>query len=135
MRKGLACVVAAMAWSGAVGMAQQADVRAVATTQKLMVEVVTPTSNAVFDVAVAEPDSDEAWEALGASARLLAESGNLLMIGERMRDGDEWMAMARAQVDAAIQALAAIEARSVDDVIAAGDTLYQTCESCHMRFM
>jgi cytochrome c556 len=135
MRNVIVFVVAVLAWGGAVGFAQQPGVRTVATTRQLMLEVVTPTSNAVFDVAIGEPDSDEAWEALAASARLLAESGNLLMIGDRVRDDDEWMVEAQAQVDAAVEALTAIEARNVDDIIASGDALYQTCESCHMRYL
>ena len=50
--------------------------------------MVAPSSNSLFDVARQAPESDEQWAAVRNSAVLLAESGNLLLMGKRSNDTD-----------------------------------------------
>ena len=127
-------VAAALLWGGVVA-AQDQGVRTVASVREIMLEMVVPSSDAVFNVAIEAPGDDASWATLAAQTRVLAESGNLLMLGDRDRGDEAWTAMARAQVDAAVVTLEAIDARDVDAVIAAGDVVYEACATCHDRFM
>jgi hypothetical protein len=81
------------------------------------------------------PRTDEEWEAVWASAITLAESGNLLMLGPRARDDGDWMKFASAMVDAGWVAVKAAEAKSPDQVLEAGETVYNTCTACHMQYI
>ena len=42
------------------------------------------------------PWTDAEWAAVGASAAVLAESGNLLVIGDRAVDEGDWVTMSKA---------------------------------------
>jgi hypothetical protein len=64
----------------------------------------------------------------------LAESGNLLMIGERLKDTGPWVAMSHELVDAGIIALQAADARDPDAILAAGEKIYYACNDCHARY-
>jgi hypothetical protein len=91
--------------------------------------------DAVFDATSKPPKTDKEWAALRGTALMLAESGNLLMIGPRARDTAEWMKMARAQVDAAAIVIKAADAKDVAALTSAGNALYETCDACHGRYM
>ena len=111
--------------------AQQPTVKAVATVKQLCESMITASSDAIFNVGREAPENDYEWLTVRNSALMLAESGNLLMIGGRARDEDEWMAMSQALVDAGVSALSAAEARDVDGLLGAGDQIVVACEKCH----
>tara|TARA_Y100000588_G_C14090650_1_gene854303 strand:+ start:71 stop:505 length:435 start_codon:yes stop_codon:yes gene_type:complete len=110
---------------------QGPTITAVATVKQLCQGVITASSDALFNVGREAPASDYEWTVLHNDALMLAESGNLLMIGERARDADEWMVMSQELVDAGVVAVKAVEARNTEEVLAAGDRIVMVCEKCH----
>jgi hypothetical protein len=63
----------------------------VGNMSQLMIDIVYPTSDAIFYVERAAPKNDREWNALRATALTLAESGNLLMMDKRARDQGDWI--------------------------------------------
>jgi cytochrome c556 len=57
------------------------------------------------------------------------------MMGSRVVDRENWLKYSTALVDTSITALEAIRARDMDKISAAGDALYEVCETCHMQYM
>jgi hypothetical protein len=109
--------------------------RTVATVKQLMHAIVIPSSEAIFKAAGEPPTTDAAWLAMEHQALALAESGNLLMIGSRVRDRGDWLKFSRALVDAAATAATAAAAKNADNLSTAGDAIYETCETCHGKYM
>jgi cytochrome c553 len=128
-------VSSALLCISAAAIARQDTLKPVATVKQLMTALVVPSSDVVFNATSDPPKTDQQWAAVWNNALALAESGNLLMIGPRARDGATWMKMARAQVDAAQAALKAAEAKNLEDLATAGDQIYETCAACHERYM
>ena len=110
-------------------------VKAVGSVQQLMDAMVIPASNAIFDVARQAPFDDAEWVRIEHSSVVLAESGNLLMLGERAESSDVWMGSSRALVDAGEQALAAATLRDVDALIDVGNQVMEACETCHATYL
>jgi len=81
------------------------------------------------------PQNDEEWEAVWAAGITLAESGNLLMMPSRARTQGDWLKWASDMVDAGIEATAAAEAKNPDQVLEAGERVYNVCTSCHMEYI
>jgi cytochrome c556 len=117
-----------------IAFAQQAGVRPVASVRQIMDGLVTPASDAVFAVSEA-PKSDAEWAAVERQAAVLAESGNLLMLGPRVRDNDAWMTEARGLVDAAAKAADAAHAKNLEALLEASDAVGATCYSCHETYL
>jgi hypothetical protein len=80
------------------------------------------------------PKTDEEWAAVGDGAAAIVESANLLMLGDRAVDQDEWIKMSRALADTGVQALKAVEAKNPDKVVEEGEKIYQACTTCHERY-
>lgn len=112
-----------------------ASIRTVATVKQLMHIAVIPSSDAVFKAAGEPPKTDDAWSEVRDCALALAESGNLLMIGTRVQDRLSWLRFSRAMVDAAAGAAKAAEAKNADALSTASDQIYETCETCHAKYM
>ncbi len=131
-------VVALLAGLAGVTLAAQAAAtgpRNVATTLQLMKGLVKSSSDDLFKSAGEPPTTADGWTQVQLQALSLAESGNLLMIGNRVVDKADWMKMARAMVDAAAEAAAAADRKNADGLSAAGDKVYETCETCHAKYM
>jgi hypothetical protein len=117
---------------------------AVATTKQIMSGIVTPTSNAIFQAVQTNvtlqgteeiyPRSDEEWAQLGAQAASLAEAGALLMAEGRAIDRGEWITMSQAMIDAAMQTMRAVEKKQPEEVLAAGEVVNASCDTCHLRY-
>ena len=118
-----------------VASAQQPSVNPVASIMQLMEALVIPSSDALFNVGRQAPQNDDEWAAIRNHAIILAESGNLLMIGSRAKHEDAWMRMSQALVDAGAVALKAAEAKNVDAVLEAGNQIIDTCETCHASYL
>ena len=114
--------------------AQRPTVKPVATVKQLMTAIIIPSSDALFQVAGKEPKNDEEWAAVQNSALTLAESGNLLMIGNRAKDRGNWMKESQALVDIGMTAFKAAQAKNVDELTKIGDQIYDVCESCHNKY-
>ena len=114
-------------------LTQERVPRPVATVTQLMQAMIIPASNALFNVPRQVPEDEAGWDAVRDQAVVLAESGNLLMIGGRAEDSEVWMATSRALTDAGEAALAAILARDVDAITSVGDQIIDACERCHEK--
>ena len=125
-------------WAAALLLAsaaltQEPAPRPVATVTQLMQAMIIPASNALFNVPRQVPDDDAGWDAVRNQAVVLAESGNLLMIGDRAENSEVWMATSGALTDAGAAALAAALARDVDAITSVGDQIIDACERCHEK--
>jgi len=108
---------------------------ALATTRQVMLGITIPTSDVVFQVGAHAPTNDTEWEKVAANAAALAESGNLLTIGTRVVDQQEWMTHAKALIATAQEAEQAAQAKNVDKVLEVGDKIYEVCDACHKKYM
>lgn len=116
-----------------------------ASVRQLMIGVVEPAANAVFnsvsttvtDKGTEEkaPSTPEEWEAIGASAAALGEAGQWLLMDGRAVDRQDWPRMAQAMVEAARLTIKAAESRSPQAVFDAGGELYVACDNCHRQYM
>jgi hypothetical protein len=77
------------------------------------------------------PNTDEEWSALRNAASDLAESGNLLGKEHRASGNSDWGRQSQSLIAAAAATLKAVEARSPDQILAAGEQIYNTCVGCH----
>ena len=141
------------AWAAAGGCADGPDragaadalpFRTVADPQMLMLAVIEPAAEVYWDAVGVildaagehrfEPGTEEEWEAVTHAAYVLAESGNLLLVGERAEQGGHWQAMSRAMIDVGERAVAAAESRDAEAVFAVGGDVYEVCTGCHAAY-
>ena len=80
------------------------------------------------------PQTAAEWTAVRNAAVLLAESGNLLMMVPRAKDGGDWMKYARELVDASEAAVRAAERRDAAGVFAIGGDINDKCMQCHEHY-
>jgi hypothetical protein len=116
----------------------------IATTAELMHGVVDPAADVLWasvgSIVTREgvedffPRSEEEWIPIENAAVVLMESGNLLMIGDRAKDQDQWMTMSRGLVDAGKLALTAAQSRNPDEIFRVGGDIYAACDGCHQRY-
>ena len=106
-----------------------------ATTRQVMLGLTIPASDALFQLGNNAPTTDAEWEKVVATALMLAESGQMLLTGSRNLSQPEWTKQARALVDSAKAAAAAAQAKNVDGVLDAGNTIYEACDGCHQKYM
>jgi hypothetical protein len=109
-------------------------VRAIASVKQLHEIMITPASDAVFRATGDTPTNDKGWVETRKQALLLAEAGNLLMLGTRAPDKTAWMKMSRALVDAAATAAIAAEKKDATALERAGDSITAACETCHQPY-
>jgi hypothetical protein len=116
----------------------------VATVKQIMKGIVAPAATVVFNSVSTTvsfrgteekfPRNDEEWEEVGTSAAALIESGNLLLMGTRAVDKDEWVKMSQALIEAGKVALKATQDKSAEGVLAAGERVNASCDACHRRY-
>jgi hypothetical protein len=116
----------------------------VASVKQIMAGIVMPAAYVVFDsvstivdkngVHENQPRTDEEWARVGANAAVLIESANMLLIGNRAVDQDDWVKMAKAMADAGQTALEAAEAKSAEGILEAGEAINTSCDSCHEKY-
>ena len=120
------------------------EITPVATVKQLMDGIVQPAATVIFDsvgtivdktgINEKQPSTEAEWAAVGASAAAIIESANLLVIGDRAIDRQDWATMSKALADAGSLVLKATEAKDPMGVLAAGETLNASCDSCHERY-
>lgn len=116
----------------------------VATVKQIMAGIVMPSAAGIWDsvstivdakgVQENVPKTDQEWAVVGAHAAALIESANLLLIGNRPVDQDDWVKMAKAMADAGQIALKAAEAKKPEGILEAGETINKTCDDCHQKY-
>src|SRR2546423_4622249 len=92
--------------------AQAPGPKPVGTMSQLMIEVIFPTSNAIFYVRDG-PANEKEWIDLQTYSLMLGESANLLMTPERARDKEQWMKDAKLLLDVGTAAYKAAKAKNV----------------------
>jgi hypothetical protein len=107
----------------------------VATSRQIMLGLVIPAADLVWGVASNTPADDLAWEKVAASAVMITEAGHLMSTGPRVIDQAEWLAYSKAMADAANLAAKAAAEKNADGVSDAGNVLYETCDTCHKKYM
>jgi len=119
-----------------VGAAAQspAPFQRVGSMSQLMVDIIYPTSDAVFYIDRQPPKTEKEWNDFRGQALMLAESGNLLMMEGRARDQDQWMKDAKMLVDVGAAAFQAAQAKNVDAILALNDQLNAACVTCHQQY-
>jgi hypothetical protein len=118
--------------------------RPTADVKALMANVMEPSADLYWDavgiVVDAEgeheiqPQTPEEWEAVRNAAYVVAESGNLLMMPSRAKDGGEWMQASLQLIDAAQKAIRASEGHDKTAVFDAGAEMYDACTNCHSKY-
>ena len=81
------------------------------------------------------PRNEEEWAAVRNAAVTVAESGNLLMMVPRAKDGDAWMQMAQQMIDTGQEAIKAADAKNADRLFTVGGDIYDACSACHAKYM
>ncbi len=114
--------------------AQAAPIRTALTTRQIMLGITTPTSDAVFHVAVEAPSDPAGWERVEASAAVLAASADLLKQTSTASDTSDWMKFCDALVTVATATSQAAKLRYPQQVTELGNQVYETCEGCHMKY-
>ena len=67
-------------------------------------------------------------------AYVITESGNLLMLGARPKDGGEWMQLSRQLVDVGEKAVRAAASHNPQAVFDTGAEIYDVCTACHAKY-
>ena len=119
--------------------------RAVADIKQLMNSVIDPAADVIWGsvgtVVSAEgteeraPKTDEEWAAVLNSAFVMTESGNLMMIGSRAKDADEWIRQSQALIDVGVRTIKAAEAKDKDAIFTLGGEIYDVCANCHQTYL
>lgn len=144
MTRATAFVLSLLTLAACSGAAPAPPYRPVADVKVLMTSIMEPAAEVYWDAVGIiidekgeqhiEPRTTEEWDAVLNAAYVVAESGNLLMMPTRARDGGAWMAASQRMIEAAQKAIRAAEARSPDAVFDVGAELYDACTNCHSQY-
>ena len=117
----------------------------VADNKLLMQAVVDPMADVIWDsvktIVTAKgtedfrPKTEEEWTAVRNAAVALTESGNLLMLVPRAKDGGEWMKRSQELINTGEAAIRAIDAKNADRLFTVGGDIYEACSNCHRQYM
>ena len=132
-----------MAAAGAAGVPAAEPI---ATVHQLMTGIVGPASTTVYEsVSIVidrqgekenYPQDEAEWDAVAGAAAALAESGSLLMVADRpgARDTDSWRKLSQDMIDASLISMKAAQARDKEALLASGEALNASCDSCHRSY-
>src|SRR5213079_1669896 len=111
----------------------------------LMQSIVDPNADLIWDAVKIimtkdgeqdiRPKTDADWTAVRNAAVTVTESGNLLMMAPRAKDGGEWMARAQEMITAGEAAMRAAEARNAEKLFTIGGDIYESCSNCHRKYL
>src|SRR5271163_4579580 len=109
-----------MAGAGLLAMAAMAQAptsfQPVGNMSQLMIDIIYPTSDAIFYVDREPPKNEHEWGLLRAQALMLAESGNLLMMEGRARDQKNWITYSKMLIDIGGTAYKAAQNKDLDGI-------------------
>ena len=106
----------------------------VGTVSQLMIDIIYPSSDALFYIERTPPKTDHDWNVIRANALTPAESGNLLLMGYRQRDQDRWVKDTKLMIDAGTAAFRAAQKKDMQAILDLNDQLYQSCVVCHKDY-
>jgi hypothetical protein len=101
---------------------------------ELMVRIIYPTSDALFYIERDPPKTDAQWNVIRTQALTLAESGNLMLLPNRLRDEGDWVKETKVMIELATTAYRAALAKDLDGILAVNDKLVQSCVVCHSQY-
>ena len=107
----------------------------VGSNKQIMQAITIPSSEVIFGIGDKPPQDDAGWLAVESAAIALAESGNLMMMPGRAVDTPDWAGFSRQLTEKSMIALKAAQSRNVDQVLEAGNDVYQVCEDCHKVYL
>ena len=116
-----------------VALAQAPSFQNVGNMSQLMVNIIYPTSDAIFYVLRTPPKTEYDWEQLQNQGLMLAEAGNLLMLPGRTREGD-WNKMSKVMLDLGAAAFKAAKAHDLPAIEALNEPLSDACIACHTAY-
>lgn len=112
----------------------------VVSLNEIMVYVVDPHSNEIWDASLNPPTTEKGWMELQRAAVVLAASGNLTKLAgngpkdQQWTDQADWAKYSQAVADAGLATVQAVRARNTKALAAAGDQLVLTCLNCHREY-
>jgi hypothetical protein len=140
----LVCAALAIAGLAACGGPPPAAYKPIADVKQMMQGIVDPSADGVWESVATiftkagteerRPRTAKEWAAVRSHAMTLAESGNLLMMPGRAKDGGDWMTFAQELIDTSAVALRAAEAKDVDGLLNVGGQIDEVCERCHKKY-
>jgi hypothetical protein len=124
-----------LAGFGGVMIAQApAPFQPVGNVSQLMIDIIYPASDALFYIERNPPKNDHDWNVIRGTALTLAESGNLLLIGNRARDQDRWVKDTKLMIDAGTAAFKAAQKKDMQAILDLNDQLSASCTTCHVHY-
>ncbi|HTB15057.1 MAG TPA: hypothetical protein VK752_25975 [Bryobacteraceae bacterium] len=106
----------------------------VGNVSQLMVDIIYPTSDALFYIERTPPKTDHDWNVIRGTALTLAESGNLLLMGTRARDQDRWVKDTKLMIDAGQAAFKAAQKKDMQAILDLNEQLSESCTTCHRHY-
>src|ERR1700733_1706781 len=106
----------------------------VGTVSQMMVDIIYPASDALFYIERNPPKNDHDWNVIRGTALTLAESGNLLLMGSRARDQDQWVKDAKLMIDAGRAAFKAAQKKDMQAILDLNEQLTASCTTCHHHY-
>jgi hypothetical protein len=106
----------------------------VGNMSQLMIDIIYPTSDAIFYVDRDPPKNQKQWNDLRSQALMLAESGNLLLMEGRARDQKNWILDSKMMIDIGAKAYKAAQDKDLDGIRALNDLLNAACVTCHQQY-
>jgi hypothetical protein len=106
----------------------------VGNVSQLMVDIIYPTSDALFYIERDPPKNDHDWNVIRGAALTLAESGNLLLMSSRARDQERWVKDTRLMIDAGTAAFKAAQKKDMQAILDLNEQLSASCTTCHRHY-
>jgi hypothetical protein len=106
----------------------------VGNVSQLMIDIIYPTSDALFYIERTPPKTDHDWNVIRGTALTLAESGNLLLTGYRLRDQDQWVKDTKLMIDAGTKAFRAAQKKDMQAILDLNEELSNSCIVCHRHY-
>jgi hypothetical protein len=145
MRPGVLLVLSAVSFAGCGRGPEPPPFKPIVDTKLLMQAVVDPSADLVWDAVKTidtaqgteeiRPKTAEQWTAVRNAAITLTESGNLLMMTPRAKDGGEWMKRAQEMIDTGEAAIRAADAKNPERLFTVGGDIYEACSNCHREYL
>src|SRR5262249_24658586 len=125
-------LLAGAAMAPAYQNAQAPAYQKVGSMSQLMIDIIYPTSDALFYINRTLPKTDVGWNNTRNQALTLAKSGNLLLMPGRSLDQDEWVKDTKLMIDAATAAFKAAQKKDMPAILALSEDLSNSCIKCHL---
>jgi hypothetical protein len=116
----------------------------VGSVKQIMIGITNPAAYVVYEAVGTKntakgieeiaPQTDEEWAKVESAAAAVAESGNLILTGNRAIDKGDWVKMTHDMMDKAQLAMKAAQAKDKDKIVETGGDLNTTCDNCHAKY-